>query len=429
MRHFPIDRDRHRVRLEVEQRHEASSLVKTRLTREPERVRFALFLVHLAQPENPFDMKTLVASLGLLCTPLTLSAQFVTLASDSFQYPVGPLNGNNGSTGWLDQWYSGANADVTTPGFDPLGEKVTTILPDGGCYRTLDAANWGSQAQVMNGMFGVDGTTLWVRFELARVAGGDDLYGGLSLVTRFGPEHLFIGSPWMTNELGIDDHAGGTGVSTIAGTTPDLQTGFVVRIDFMPGMERLQLWLNPSQAYPNATPALDVMIGDFLFDEIRLQSGTGGQASLVPGYEFDAILLEIDGGEFTGDLTAISATTGGTLTMNQQLTNPALAGNPFLILGSLTGTAPGIPLGGGITLPLVIDSYTIFSVENTNQPPIFGNTLGVLDGMAAATSTFTLPPGIAGPAVGLSLHHASLILDPSLAPAYATNPISVRIDP
>jgi hypothetical protein len=99
-------------------------------------------------------------------------------------------------------------------------------------------------------------------------------------------------------------------------------------------------------------------------------------------------------------------------------------GRTYLLLGSVTGTIPGIPLPKGLaTLPLNWDFFTntVLAFVNT---PIFMDFLGTLDGVGEATAVlntvYALPPGTAG----IAMSFAYLLNNPY---DFASNPINIEV--
>ena len=239
---------------------------------------------------NTTRLLSLFAAATLSATAL---GQFQTIASESFEYPAGPLGGMGTGVGWENTWWSGGGGDdalVTSPGFDALGEKITTNNSDGGSYRIVSRAAYPS---ITNGndRFGVDGTAMYIAYDSQRV--GDDQYGGFSLFDQGCCEVLFIGTPWQSNEIGIQDYLGSTGVATIPGSDPNTLQRIVTRIDYQPGDDRLRMWLDPTSEHPTASPDLDVMIGDIQWNETRFQSGQPVNAA--GGFHFDNLVIDSDG--------------------------------------------------------------------------------------------------------------------------------------
>lgn len=109
--------------------------------------------------------------------------------------------------------------------------------------------------------------------------------------------------------------------------------------------------------------------------------------------------LSVAAAPLVSDVTEISESTGGmaNFTLNATADN---AGRNYLLLGSVSGTVPGIPLPGGMaTLPLNWDVFTSIVVSLVNTP-MFSNFMGTLDSEGKATATWNtfgpLPTGSAG---------------------------------
>ena len=79
----------------------------------------------------------------------------------------------------------------------------------------------------------------------------------------------------------------------------------------------------------------------------------------------------------------------------------------YLLLGSTSGTSPGIT-SGGFVVPLNYDSYMLHSAVAPNTPPLSGSfgALTPTAGQGLASATFTLPASFDPALVGLTLHHA-----------------------
>jgi hypothetical protein len=139
-------------------------------------------------------------------------------------------------------------------------------------------------------------------------------------------------------------------------------------------------------------------------------------------YESTAPVLS---GGLEADTTTLSESTGGVV----HFTLKAGAQNAYrnyLMLGSISGTQPGIPLPGGMaTLPLNWDVLTnvVLSLLNT---PIFSNFMGTLDGAGSGSATYdTLGPLLPG-LLGLNLYFAYAINNPW---DFASNAVAIEIVP
>lgn len=101
------------------------------------------------------------------------------------------------------------------------------------------------------------------------------------------------------------------------------------------------------------------------------------------------------------------------------------AGDLFFLLGSASGTAPGLPLGG-FSLPLVADGYTQLLV-NTAGAGVLAPFLGQLDDGGRADATFTLPAGLPASLAGAKLHHAFFTFDEQAAVTSVSNAVEVEL--
>jgi len=130
-------------------------------------------------------------------------------------------------------------------------------------------------------------------------------------------------------------------------------------------------------------------------------------------------------GPLTADVFAISLATGGQQSITLDASS-ALAGGLYLTAGSANGTSPGIPLPGGLLLPLQPDAY--FSLTLGSGSPIAG-AIGTLDGNGMAQMSITLPAGLDPGLAGLHLDHAAVALDGTFAVALVTNPVPISLIP
>jgi hypothetical protein len=103
----------------------------------------------------------------------------------------------------------------------------------------------------------------------------------------------------------------------------------------------------------------------------------------------------------------ISAATGGVQDLYLNA-GPAHAGGTYLLVGSLSGTSPGIPVGPGQVFPLNPDSYLTHTLTNPNAPPL-ASSFSTLDANGRGAASFTLPTGFPGLA-GSTAHHAFAVL-------------------
>ncbi len=122
------------------------------------------------------------------------------------------------------------------------------------------------------------------------------------------------------------------------------------------------------------------------------------------------------------DSTRVSIAQGGTQSFALDA-GSSNAGANYLLLGSLSGTVPGVS-AGSFTLPLNVDSYFLASVGGLNGGPFHG-FVGRLDAAGAASAQLVLPPNGLPSLAGLTLHHAFVLPDAG----FASNPVRLDLDP
>ena len=321
-------------------------------------------------------MKNLTLPLALLLMAglsAPMSAQYTTLASDSFDYAAGPLGDMNGGTGWASSWWSGAtfdDANVTSPGLDAPGLKASTALEHAGSYRTLDTSAFPTMT--VNDKYGKDNSTVWMAFTTVRDAASDDWYGGISLYEQWGGERLFIGSPYSQDWWGIDLPFFGV-PSWVASTDCSVEARLVIRIDFLPGDERVRMWVDPGNDHPTTTADLDAVVPDFLFNEIRLQSGSG----LTTGFHFDNIVFSAESASMGPIYQINNLVSGQTASLEVQNMIP---GSNVVFAYSITGSGPTPTPFGNASMSMPI----------TQMPPMPIGSSG------AFALPVNVPTGIAG---------------------------------
>ncbi|MFT7665110.1 MAG: putative Ntn-hydrolase superfamily protein, partial [Planctomycetota bacterium] len=201
-----------------------------------------------------------------------------------------------------------------------------------------------------------DGQTRTTVHVMLRDVDGIPITNGTSLVEVTTES----GSPITALGPVLSDGNGGYSFDVIAGTTTGLER-FIVTAD--DGTQKATL-------YPYLEVRLDAPTGLHSgFDAISAQS----ESAIVP---------------FTIDL--------GT----------AAAGDPYLLLGSFSGTTPGQQLGN-LFIPLNFDSFFEFSARNPGPPTLPGSA-GALDSAGRAQAFYDTTPVMLGELAGLRLDWAVL---------------------
>jgi predicted acyl esterase len=109
--------------------------------------------------------------------------------------------------------------------------------------------------------------------------------------------------------------------------------------------------------------------------------------------------------------TELSVVTGGSASLPVD-GSPLRAGSTYLLLASVSGSAPGVVYAGQ-TIPINPDGVTSLALGAPGSPP-FSSFLGVLDASGQATASFDLLPGqLPLSAVGLRVSFAGLTVEPS----------------
>lgn len=111
------------------------------------------------------------------------------------------------------------------------------------------------------------------------------------------------------------------------------------------------------------------------------------------------------------DREFLSSLAGGTQHFELDA-GPAMGGQLYLLVGTLSGSDPGISVDG-LNLPINFDAYTQFTLGG--GAGLYTNSVGLLDADGFAEAQFTLPPGTAPQAVGSVFHHAFVTIDPLLS--------------
>lgn len=192
----------------------------------------------------------LAGSAGLWAGPAWASVT----AYDGINYTAwSALNAQNGGFGWSNP-YSTANATSTATivkGSLPFGG----LAASGNAFQTV-AATVGltNNLRTLGTTLGADGTIAYLGFLIkpteAVNAGGSGSYAGLRLGS------LFIGK--LTSGFYGVETAGGTGrVSSATAPVQDITAFLVLRITFQAGVDKIELFVNPTpgQALPATADA------------------------------------------------------------------------------------------------------------------------------------------------------------------------------
>lgn len=126
------------------------------------------------------------------------------------------------------------------------------------------------------------------------------------------------------------------------------------------------------------------------------------------------------------DVLGLSVSMGGTQVLSLGA-GAAHAGELHLMLGSLSGTLPGIDLGA-VHLALVPDAYTLATLGALGLVLLPGG-IGSLDASGSARASLKVPAGAFPSLAGLELHHAFVTLDTHGALGFASNAVPSELLP
>ena len=155
--------------------------------------------------------------------------------------------------------------------------------------------------------------------------------------------------------------------------------------------------------------------------------------SPLPHYQLDRVIFDAEGSlwvsatsegvavlrnpaqKLANATPTVSATLGGTVEM-QLDAGPTGAGQLYALVGTLSGTSPGVPLPQGMVLPINPDPFTALS---TGIPGFVGN----FDSQGRASASWDLPP--VPTAIGFTFHFAWT----APGPWTVSNPVSLQLTP
>lgn len=164
-------------------------------------------------------------------------------------------------------------------------------------------------------------------------------------------------------------------------------------------------------------------------DRVRALASAGGATfalidatTTVPGGAATVARLEPEALVSGPDQTSLAAPETAVFLLDRPQSS---AGNLYLVAGSATGTAPGIPFGG-VVVPLVLDPYLLATLNHASQPP-FVDTFGVLDAAGDARAALVVPSGLDPALIGVTLHHAFVEMTPGFAAVFASEAVTLGL--
>jgi hypothetical protein len=154
---------------------------------------------------------------------------------------------------------------------------------------------------------------------------------------------------------------------------------------------------------------------------VSIDVDTAGTTSTTDDVE---VLAEIAVPDLLASGDTISLSAGGQVDFTL-FTRRDVEADVFLLLGSVSGTSPGLPLDGGLVLPLNLDAWLLFTLTNPSNPLLPGS-LGAPDDLGVGGASFVLPPASSPALAGVVGSFAFLTLD--LAPVLLVTSVSNAVD-
>jgi hypothetical protein len=238
-------------------------------------------------------LQRLLPLLALTAAP-ALAQTTTQVAFESFDYAVGGVGGNNGGSGWFGDWWAGTSESdgiVVAGSVDAVGNQFNTSEQWAGSFRKIDTIPHTAVAP--NGKFGSVDSTMWIRFWCQKPAFSTDTYGGMFLHDSDLGARVFLGAPGLSTEWGVQQSNNYANTVTAPGTSIDVVSQLVVRIDHVAGGTTVSMWVNPGVPYPATQPDCAAIVDDFQWNYIWLASGNNGGGAT--GYLFDEIVIEREG--------------------------------------------------------------------------------------------------------------------------------------
>ena len=169
-------------------------------------------------------------------------------------------------------------------------------------------------------------------------------------------------------------------------------------------------WLRCTGNDPAYQAGLTVGTGGGL--QSRSRTGTGAW------FTGPAIALRLATAPLAASQATLSMASGGRIEFVLDA-GPARAHDGYWLLGSISGTTPGLQLGPNLVLPLRADAYTMFTAQQPNTAPLQGS-LGSLDATGKAVARFQLPPNLPAGLLGLSIDHAYFTWSTASSPTFVS---------
>ena len=182
--------------------------------------------------------------------------------------------------------------------------------------------------------------------------------------------------------------------------------------------------IDPGSSVTNFTGITSLTYGPDRTLYVTADVDIAGTSSTADDLECLLAVRDTTTPDFVASPPQISVSAGGTQAMF--LDASAFAGEVYWVLGTLSGTSPGLPVGS-VVVPLNFDFYFQITLSSPNADPLV-DTLGTLNGQGRAVAQFSLTAGSAPVLAGLTPTHAFVVVDVGAGTVeYASVPAGLSI--
>lgn len=248
--------------------------------------------------------------------------------------------------------------------------------------------------------------------------GGTDNFGTTAGFTALGDQVEF-GAPGVnvyTTAL--------SGLGSLAANY-DVVQGTSFSAPNLAGLAAAMLSVEPSLNQADVRRVLRAASVDVVSDGVNAFQGK--DIALGYGQPDAQVALEIVNGDRAGlastDGNFIDTWSGGSTHLEVFTIPPVAPGTLYFVLGSISGTQPGIPFLDDV-VPLNIDNYFTQTLNAPNSATTPGS-LGFLDADGRGSMVLNVPAGAVNP-IELLVNHAVLILDVVPVVSFATGTSAAR---
>ena len=295
----------------------------------------------------------------------------------------------------VGDWFSSAKG--------PASGSAYVYVEQGGSWsleQRIDAADGAAGDN-----FGIDGSMDGDRL-LVGACGDDGTTGSAYLLER-------VGSSWVerqkvSSEVTSPAELFGIAVHledelALIGEVPPFQTGLLTVFDVAGASLSLRQTVAPAGASSDAFfgIGLDVQDGELFVGARQDKAASGFTHGAVRTFATQGLVM-------LASADSLSVSAGGQVSY-QLVSCPSEPGDTFLMVGSLSGTTPGTPVSN-LTLPLVLDSYMLFSLTSANTAP-YVLSAAPLNSGGQGTAIFAIPAGAPAALVGVQIHHATALIE------------------